>query len=153
MPAAIILRRATSADARLLFEWVNAADALSQKEHTTRPIEWHEHRAWLEGRLADTEVTLLIVEEKGSPIGQVRLEPRDGSHVIDVYIVPSARERGIALAAVKAALDRAPIRSAVARVKAGNEASRRLFESAGFIESGREGEIVIFRLERAVAHG
>ncbi len=147
------MRRATSADARLLFDWVNAPDALSQKERTARPVEWREHCAWLDRRLADTEAMLFIVEEKGSPIGQVRLEPRDGSHVIDVYVIPSARERGIALAAVKAALDRAPIRSAVARVKAGNKASLRLFESAGFTKSGKEGEIMIFRLDRTAAHG
>lgn len=148
---AINLRPATSADARLLFGWVNAPDALTQKEQTTRPIEWNDHCSWLELRLADSATLLLIVEEGRSPVGQVRLEPRGGVHVIDIYIAPAARGRGLARAALKSALDRAGIGAAVARVKGSNTASRHLFESAGFFEAGREGEIMIYRIERAGA--
>ena len=39
-------------------------------------------------------------------------------------------------------------------IKAGNAASRRLFESTGFAEAGREDDVVIYRHEPAEArHG
>jgi len=151
-PSGINLRNATRADARLLFDWVNAPDSLAQKEHTAGPIPWQAHCAWLERKIDDPATTLVIIERAGAAVGQVRLEPHGAVHAIDIYVAPAARGRGIARAALLAALERAAVGAAVARVKAGNVASRGLFAAAGFSEEGREGEMVIYRLEKAVVH-
>jgi RimJ/RimL family protein N-acetyltransferase len=145
--ATIALRRATAADARLLFDWVNAPDALAQKERTRGPIAWPEHAAWLERRLADPGTALFIAERAGQAVGQVRLERHGDAHLVDIYVVPSVRQTGVARAALAQAIQRAGIGVAAARVKAGNAASRRLFETTGFVEAGRDGEIVVYRLE------
>jgi RimJ/RimL family protein N-acetyltransferase len=147
--ASITLRRATAADARLLFDWVNAPDALAQKERTQGPIAWQEHTAWLDRRLADPGTALVIAEQAGQPIGQVRLERRDDVHLVDIYVVPAARRSGVAHTVLALSLERAGVGAAVARVKADNTASRRLFEAAGFTEAGREGDMIIYRLEPA----
>ncbi|MGE5147423.1 MAG: N-acetyltransferase family protein [Candidatus Eiseniibacteriota bacterium] len=151
--ATITLRPATAADARLLFDWVNSPDALAQKERTRGPIAWPEHAGWLDRLLADRGSALFIVEQADRPIGQVRLE-RDGDagvHRVDIYVVPSARRGGVARTALRQALKHVVVDAAVARVKAGNTASRGLFESVGFAEVGREGDIVVYRLEPAKA--
>jgi RimJ/RimL family protein N-acetyltransferase len=139
------LRRASRADARLLFDWLNAPDSLAQKERTTAPVAWASHCTWLESRLADADFALFIVEHESKAIGQVRLEPRREGHLIDIYIVPERRGRGVAVAALEAALRAAGIATAVARVKGGNAASHRLFRKAGFAEMGREGGMTIYR--------
>jgi RimJ/RimL family protein N-acetyltransferase len=150
--AAIALRPATAADARLLFDWVNTPDALAQKERTRGPIAWPEHAAWLDRLLADGGSALFIVEHADRPIGQVRLERDGAAHRVDIYVVPSARRRGAARLALTRALQHPGVGTAVARVKTGNAASRRLFESTGFAEVGRDGDVVIYRFALAKAH-
>lgn len=150
----VALRPASAADAHLLFDWLNAADSLAQKELTAAPITWADHYTWLGRRLADPRFSLFIVEDRGEPIGQIRLEPRGAEHMIDVYIVPERRGRGIARVALRAALRAAGVGAAMARVKAGNAASHRLFAATGFVVAGKEGDITIYRIEGGGArHG
>lgn len=152
--SSIAVRRATEADVQRLYDWVNAPDSLAQKEATRARISWPEHRAWLKQRLADPESFLMIVEWEGEAVGQVRLERRGDEHVVDIYITPAVRRRRLGRTALAEALAASGVTTAVARVKAANRASRRLFESAGFAVVGHEGEMTIYRLDRAAApHG
>ena len=146
--AAITLCPATMADARLLFDWVNARDSLAGKEHTDGPISWEEHKRWLSERMKDDGTMIRIVEHDGAPAGQVRLQRRGGLFDVDVYIVPMERRRGLAGAAIAAAVEEleriAPDASVRARVRIDNGQSRRLFERLGFKETGRDGAILTY---------
>jgi RimJ/RimL family protein N-acetyltransferase len=144
--ATVTLRAATLADARLLFDWLNAPDSLAQKERTTAPVAWADHRAWLERHLADPNFALFIVEEDRAPVGQVRFEPWQGAHAVDIYIAPELRGRGIARISLEAALRVSGVGVAVARVKSGNTASHRLFRSLGFTEAGSDGEVTVYQI-------
>jgi UDP-2,4-diacetamido-2,4,6-trideoxy-beta-L-altropyranose hydrolase len=145
----VALRQATETDARLLFDWVNAPDSLPQKEKTSSPIAWDHHCAWLRRRLRDPQTLLFIVELDRQPVGQIRLQPDDsGRHYVDIYLAEPARRQGIGRQALLDAVSRA--RTTVnARVKASNLASCRLFESAGFIRVGRDGDdLVVYTRSR-----
>ena len=128
-----------------MFDWVNAQDSLSQKERTRGPIAWRDHCAWLDERLADPATEIYLLELEGKPVGQVRLQQAGGEHAVDIYVVPAARKRGVAARAIAHVLKQATLPSVVARVKAGNAASRRLFAAAGFTANSQEGEMIVYR--------
>lgn len=146
--AAILLRPATMADARLLFDWANTPDSLAGKEHTDGPIPWEQHRRWLSERMTDDGTMIRVVEHGGALAGQVRLQRRGGVFDVDIYIVPTERRRGLAAAAISAAVEElernAPGASVRARVGIDNGASRRLFERLGFELSGRDDAFLTF---------
>lgn len=152
MTAIVKLRSATLADASLLFEWVNAADSLRQKEHTALPIPWSHHCDWLERTLAEPRNFLFVVECDGVPVGQIRLEARDDGHIVDIYIVARARHRGIANAALSQAIRHSGVDRAVARVKEGNIASQNLFKALGFSATKRSDGIVTYEKSQRTHH-
>ena len=145
--ADISLRPVAIEDARRLLEWVNAPDSLEQREKAATMIAWPEHEKWFSQRLVDPGTHMFIVEADGEIIGQVRLQAGDGGFAVDIYIIPMARQGGHAKRALAIALSEVKERSVIARVKATNHASRRLFQAAGFHEISHEDEMVIFKYE------
>lgn len=131
------LRQARAEDMHRLFDWVNAPDSLAGKRKTAAPISWPEHETWFRRRLDDASTRLWLIERAGEPVGQIRLSPDDaGRRVVDIYLLPTARGRGLARAALTEALRRAaalwPGEPVYAEVMAQNAASHRLFRKAGF---------------------
>ncbi len=136
---AVTLRPATRADAELLLEWANDP-ATRAASLTPRSITPPEHDVWLDRTLANPLQRLWIGIVGGRPIGQVRIEAEAATGVVSIAVAPAARGRGMsgpllgaALAAARTEMDLAGFR---ALVRAGNVASRRLFERAGFEEAG-----------------
>jgi RimJ/RimL family protein N-acetyltransferase len=146
------LRAATPADADLLRDWRNDPEVrgVSGNTHEVAPAE---HEAWLAGVLADPDRHLLIAEQGGEPIGQVRLD-REGAdeHEISVSVAAGARgggtgtrliDRGAAWLAEQGERGRV-----VAYVKPGNERSLRAFAAARFerqATSDRDGFVRLVR--------
>jgi predicted dehydrogenase/RimJ/RimL family protein N-acetyltransferase len=136
LPADLGLRRATDRDADLLLRWRNDPIARAAS-FDTKEIRPAEHRAWLEQKLADPGTRLLVATTDGVPVGQLRLEVA-GKDVVELHIAlaPEARRRGLAPPLiVLAAHEHAPALGAarlLARIKPGNEPSRRAFIRAGF---------------------
>jgi predicted dehydrogenase/RimJ/RimL family protein N-acetyltransferase len=147
--AELTLRHATVDDEQLLLDWRNdeTVRAASFSSHLVAPDE---HHAWLARRLADSSSVLLIVEEDGHPLGQVRLDALDGNtSEISISVVAHARDRGvghrtITLAEAYARRELATT-EIVARVKRDNERSLKTFNVAGFREVDRDDEAVILR--------
>ena len=138
------LREATMEDARLLFEWVNTADSLPNKAVTRGQVDWPTHRRWLQERIADPGCLLEIIERDGEAVGQVRIEPKDGRHIVDIYVSPSHRRAGLARAALARALEHCPVRPVIAMVKATNAPSLGLFRSLGFREIAQRDDVRSF---------
>lgn len=139
------LRPATMADAELLLSWRNdpATRAASFNEEEV-PLEAHVR--WLAGKLDAPGCALLIVEDSGRPVGQVRLEREGDTAEIHIALGPAARGRSIGRRALQAAVAQAPgllgVRSVAARVKQDNQASLRAFEAAGFaVTDTRDGVV------------
>lgn len=147
-PAMHRLIPATAADAARLLAWRNDP-VVRAASFDDRPIERADHVAWLERRLADPTVRLLIIEAEGAPVGQVRLDADAAGRTAEVSIGLAAEARGRGLA-VPVLQDACAIAASelgadlvIARVKPGNAASLRAFAQAGFVETGRDTDQVV----------
>ena len=149
--AALTLRAACATDCGLLFTWTNALRVCGLALSGPEPIERPAHDAWFAARLSDPDCRIWIVEHAGAPAGVVRLERETGNTVdaatVSIFIAPEARRLGLASAAIEHALrdsvcERGAL-TAVARVRSGNAASRRLFDSLGFTPAGQHADHVI----------
>ena len=143
----LVLRPATIVDAGRLLEWVNSPDSLTNKAATSGEIDRRTHADWLQARLADETCRLCIIETGGTPVGQVRFERKSGGYHVDIFIVPAFRRGGLARLALKKAISDIVLRPLIAVVRAGNAPSMSLFRSLGFVETGRQGDFVTYRIE------
>lgn len=134
------LQRAREEDAQLLFDWANSPSSLSGKLETAAPLAWDRHIDWLSERLADPKTALSIVELAGNPIGQLRVQWKDGpvmaGYHVDIFLEPGHRGDGLAAAALRIWMKSDDRRPLVALVRTTNEASLRLFESLNFSLGG-----------------
>lgn len=130
-------RRATIADESILLEWANdpatRANAFSGARITSET-----HRQWLLGRLENVVGCRLYIVEtgEGEPLGQVRFERKDAAWVVDYSLSPGFRGLGLGGRLLELALLQLRGEEAGAavygEVKAGNCASRKVFEGLGF---------------------
>ena len=139
--AELRLRPAKAEDARLVFTWAN--DPVTRRvSFSSAEIAWDEHLAWFEAQLQRDDRNALIAELDGEALAFVRLDAiaeRAGSCTISVNVAPEARGRGVGVQTLEAAT----VRSAAlgfstirALIRPDNEASRRTFARAGYLERG-----------------
>lgn len=135
------LRRATGADARILWTWANDPVVRAAAFHP-EPIPWASHVQWLDARLRSERCLLFIAESGGRPVGQVRFDVEPGGTAeIDVSIAAESRGRGLGAAVLRLACDAYHAHASetlVAHVRPDNVASARAFERAGFARAGTE---------------
>ena len=133
----MILRSATPDDALDVLAWRNDSVTRAMSRNPAE-IGREEHLAWFARALANPAMTLMIGEADGAKVGMVRFDRGDETEV-SINVNPAFRGRGHGLALLQAALAQASGR-VVAEVREDNEASRRLFERAGFgLESAADG--------------
>ncbi|HEX3104201.1 MAG TPA: UDP-2,4-diacetamido-2,4,6-trideoxy-beta-L-altropyranose hydrolase [Terriglobales bacterium] len=132
-------RRATQDDCNLLWKWAN--DPVT-RANSFRPanISWDEHRDWLDRHLAKDRSIIFIAEESQIPVAVLRVEEKDpGVGEISITVSPEARGFGLAHHLIRGCMGRAArelnLREIHAFVKPENTASRRAFETAGYILS------------------
>jgi spore coat polysaccharide biosynthesis predicted glycosyltransferase SpsG/RimJ/RimL family protein N-acetyltransferase len=130
-------RRARSDDAPLLLAWRN--DPVTRAaSRSTAEVDPAEHEAWLHRVLADPGRMLLVVEDRGEPVGTVRFDREEpGLWEVSVTVAPEVRGRGLAhrVLAVGEAAWRREVGTGprvLASVRPDNTASARLFRSAGY---------------------
>jgi predicted dehydrogenase/RimJ/RimL family protein N-acetyltransferase len=135
-PPRLALRAATTEDAERLLGWRNdpATRAASFNE---AEVSSGEHRAWLARTLADPDRRLFVATANGVPVGQLRLDRLSGGDVeVHIALAHEARGRGLAAPLLELVVrERAAVLGGTrvfARVKRGNEPSRRAFLRAGF---------------------
>jgi UDP-2,4-diacetamido-2,4,6-trideoxy-beta-L-altropyranose hydrolase len=132
------VREAGMEDAGLLLQWANDPDTRRHSFHSD-DIEDDEHLVWLTGVLADPARALVIVEDAGAPIGQVRLDvpPADVVATVSMALAPTSRGRGLGPSVLRIGVRelrrltgwRGPIH---ASIKSTNEASLATFSIGGF---------------------
>lgn len=158
MATVIRMRRATTADARDVFEWRNDPQtrlaSISQD-----PIDWDAHAAWFTRSLHDDDRRLYIAEDpdaeqSSGAIGMVRFDLLDGHRTAEVSINlnPGWRGRGRSaetLLAGVAALreEHGAVPELLATIRRENTVSVRLFEGAGFVQALITPEFAYFRRE------
>src|SRR5207244_5513431 len=91
----ICLRRATSSDCKLLWGLANDP-TVRAASFSPKPISWDQHTAWFQSKIETNNCHILIGEENGTVVGQVRIDLRsDGEGEIDVSLTREFRGRGI----------------------------------------------------------
>jgi UDP-2,4-diacetamido-2,4,6-trideoxy-beta-L-altropyranose hydrolase len=131
----VTLRSAAAGDEALLLLWRNDPEAV-RFSVTGRGVTPDEHAAWLARRLGDPSTHLWIAEERGTPVGQVRVDADGTTGTVSIAVAPTHRGRGLATAALQAMvieIERDPDVAVLrALVHPDNPASARAFELAGF---------------------
>jgi RimJ/RimL family protein N-acetyltransferase len=132
------LRPVGTDDEAMLLDWANDP-ATREASRVHVPISTADHHRWLERRLATPDdARLWIGESDGVPIGVVRFERRSPSTFeVSITVAPDARGRGMARPLLEGGLLDArdafgPV-TILADILPGNDASVRLFKSAGFV--------------------
>jgi len=141
------VRRATMADARLLWAWANDPDIRSAS-FNPEPISYPDHVGWLRQRLADRSCLLLIGGNGAGPLGQVRFDRREADAEVSISVAPEHRGTvgGLLLeSAVRRFRRWLPQANLVAQVKIDNGPSRRLFERAGFRLVGDRRGVLLYQ--------
>lgn len=131
------IREACLSDADALFAWRNHADIRAVSRHPA-PIERAPHEHWLATVLADASRHLLIGECDGVAVGVVRFDIDGDEAEVSIYRVPGAvspATGGDLLAAAEQWLltHSATVCKIRADVVSGNEPSRCMFISAGYL--------------------
>ncbi len=130
----VTLRPVGEGDVELMFRW--QSDPVTRRyARNPDPPSWDGHVAWCRRRLSDPLCLFNIVELDGVPAGVARLDPLpdgDDSHEVSILTAPGAHGQGVGKAALQALRRLVPHADIFAAVLPGNEASRRLFHSAGY---------------------
>jgi len=147
------LRPAELSDGARLLEWRNEPTTRAVSL-TSEQVSAEDHRTWLASKLADSRCALFIILADADPIGQVRLDRREGELAeVSIGLAPEARGRGVGREALRLAAaeagDRLGVKVLTARIRVENEPSLRSFAAAGFAEVRRQGDIVELRLSIA----
>ncbi len=150
--ARVELRAATVEDAEFLFALRTDPEV---DRHSFGPAPtWPDHLDWLRATLADDRSRLMIAEQRGEPVGQVRLDRGDAEDELSIALVEQRRGCGLGPLVIEAASALAD-GDVVARIATGNERSIAAFGRAGFFpETGSGGgadEVVVLRRARRPA--
>ena len=142
-------RVATAEDSQLYFDWANDPDTRRQSFNSA-PISPETHAAWFSRKLIDANALLLVISnEDGEPVGQVRFERTPVADMPDEIIIGVSvdvtfRGKGLASVLIKQGCEVCREQwGAVAihaYIKPDNQASIRSFEKAGFTFSHESGK-------------
>jgi RimJ/RimL family protein N-acetyltransferase len=142
----ITFRPATVNDCDLYFEWVND-DLVRKNSFNSDKILYDTHKNWFNKKISSPKCKMIIAECDGVPIGQIRLDFENDKVCIDISVDKKHRRIGLGakmLSQIGPYLQSAGIYGHLltGSVKSENKASRKAFESAGFLKvSKNETEI------------
>ncbi|MCY4240074.1 MAG: GNAT family N-acetyltransferase [Rhodospirillaceae bacterium] len=151
--SAVSLRLARDSDSEVLLEWTNILRTDGLSLSGSEPLERGDHKIWFAARLESPDSWIWIIECASVPVGMVRLEREPGKATdrveVSVFITQESRGMGLASTAIECALKHAALKHgisrAIARVRHGNIASRRLFEGLGFTTGERRTDHIALR--------
>ena len=140
--AVVTFRRARGADAERLLAWRNDPETRRWYLQRSR-VPRRDHEGWLAMKLADRSCRIYIVEERGVPVGQMRIERAGrGAAEMSLSVDGAARSRGIGTAMLKraeaAARRELRVKKLLAHVRPENVPSAIAFLRAGFRFTGLE---------------
>jgi len=128
------LRPATQEDRVFLFGLANDPLVRAQS-FNPEPIQWDNHVNWFNAKILDPSTRIFILTAHGLAVGMIRFEIKDAAAVLNYALDPDGRGRRWATALVERGLRAlAPqwTGDIHAAVKAGNTASRLVFERLAF---------------------
>ncbi len=145
----LYLRKATEADAEILFCWRNDPDTRANS-FNTELVSYAEHIAWFSATIHDPAHEIFILCRGETLIGQVRLAFEDETAMVSYSIDTAYREQGYGLAILRLVENLCVKRKKpcilCGYVKKKNIASQLIFEKLGYTrEDAREMTFLIFK--------
>jgi RimJ/RimL family protein N-acetyltransferase len=142
----LTLRLAGPDDEDRLLAWRNHA-SVREASFSRDEISAEDHHLWFSGKLRDPDCALLIIDDDGRAVGQIRLD-RLAANVAEVSISLAAEARGrhvgreaLRLCAFEASRLLGVV-TIVARVRQDNEASLAAFRAAGYRVVGHRDGVI-----------
>lgn len=130
-------RPVSTEDLNLVYEWRNYPEIVALSASGSK-VTWEEHVAWFSNLLANPDKLLLIIEDDGRPIGQVRFDKVEcDALIMGIYLVPSMVGQGRGKSLIKSACAYAKTKwpnlcFIKAEIRKENIRSQRAFAKAGF---------------------
>ncbi|MCF2503355.1 UDP-2,4-diacetamido-2,4,6-trideoxy-beta-L-altropyranose hydrolase [Dyadobacter sp. CY107] len=94
------LRRVTSEDAELTFQWASD-EKVRQYSLNKNTIQFNDHAAWLSGKLTDPKCIFYIALFYGKPVGSIRFDLRGEEAVISYLLDPDYHGQGLGAVMLK----------------------------------------------------
>jgi len=140
--SALLIRRAITADCKLLWELANDP-TVRAAAFSPAAIPWEDHVVWFESKMQTATCHILIAEAQGAVAGQVRVDERpDGQGELDVSVAREFRGAGVGSRLIDLAVGEIFASTGMSRINAyilpQNTASQRAFENAGFQKASEE---------------
>lgn len=132
----VILRKARFSDMDLLYKWANDPIVRKNSFHS-EPISYETHRLWFNHMMQDESVCQFILMDGDIPVGQIRLNVDMEEAEIGYSIAKEFRGKGYGRKILQLIIDEVneqfpKVKKLVAKVKPGNNTSRKLFEREGY---------------------
>lgn len=138
--ARLTLRRVVASDAADLLQLANDPIVRNASFSTDR-ITPQEHASWLERRMHEDQTLLLVAEDDGGNVGQMRFDVAQHTATVSVSLAERARGRGLARPLLERSVGslqgaHPEVRHLLACLRPENGPSRALFAGAGFVGTG-----------------
>jgi len=132
----ISVRKVTPGDMMLCYEWANDP-AVRAQSFSSAAISIENHQQWFENKLNDTNAFFYILELKGEPVAQVRLQVSGNEAVISYLMDKQYRSKGLGTAILSKGIgsfvnDHNKAIAITGFVKHDNIASQKAFEKLNF---------------------
>jgi UDP-2,4-diacetamido-2,4,6-trideoxy-beta-L-altropyranose hydrolase len=148
------LRKVRPDDKKLLFDWANDASTRESSFNTSQ-IPWTVHEKWFEERIQSNRTMIYVAQdEPGHDVGQIRFEKIKENAEAGFSIDEASRGKGFGAVLLDKGCEAIfaewqDIDFVRAKVKNGNERSRRVCIKAGFEEEEMNGDAVVYRRWRS----
>lgn len=142
------LREVRESDIDLLFLWRNDLEVRTNSLRA-QEVSWEDHERWFYGVVRNKISPAYILETGVLPVGQLRFEIANDVGTLTYSVDRDFRGRGYGkfmITRAKSMSGRLGLKQLLAKVKATNEVSRRVFEQCGFTRSVEEGEFITYQL-------
>jgi len=135
----IEIKHAGKDDSINIYEWRNNKK-IRDASINSSPISWEEHQRFFDAVLTDKNCELVIGTAENQPVGVVRFDIENDLAEVSIYLVPDGGFVGHGPNLLMSAerwlkANRPEIRSILARVLVGNEASKNLFLTSSYREN------------------
>jgi RimJ/RimL family protein N-acetyltransferase len=126
-------------DADALLAWRN--DPITRmNSRSTAEVSREDHLDWMERTIARPSDDCIVLVAEG--VGVVRFDKSEEGYEVSITIAPSQRGKGLGKDILDCACELMDDSILIAEIRAGNLASRRIFEQTGFKLVHDDGEFV-----------
>lgn len=149
----LYLKETTQKDKDLLYIWANEEESMKQA-FSPHFIELKEHENWFSKKLKDKNCKMYLLYQEDTPVGEIRVECKEGTARISYSIAKEYRGQGYGkklLELLEQEIESKPfqfsgIKTLKGEVLQGNEASRHVFLALGYQEEVKDG-FYVYRKE------